>query len=118
MAKRLGKRPARQVCAGRHRAINFRAIGNAAAPALPALVRRWLPDGRRRGNEWVARNPTRTDRNAGSFSVNLNTGRWADFATGDTGGDAISLAAYLFGLSQSDAARHVADMLGIGGAGP
>jgi hypothetical protein len=36
------------------------------------------------------------DQNPGSFSINVRTGRWADFATGDKGGDVISLAAYLF----------------------
>ena len=41
------------------------------------------------------------------------SGRWADFATGDRGGDAISLAAYLFGLSQADAARRVSTMVGL-----
>jgi hypothetical protein len=76
-------------------------------------VQRWLPDGRRSGQEWVARNPTRADRHPGSFKVNLVTGRWADFATGHVGGDAISLAAYLFGLSQVDAARRIATMLSI-----
>jgi hypothetical protein len=44
----------------------------------------------------------------------MRTGRWADFATGDKGGDIVSLAAYLFGLSQSEAARQVAQMLGLG----
>ena len=44
-------------------------------------------------------NPTRPDRRAGSFKVNLRTGRWADFATGDKGGDAVSLAAYLSGFA-------------------
>jgi hypothetical protein len=34
-------------------------------------------------------------------------------ATGDKGGDAVSLAAYLFGLRQSDAARRLAYALGI-----
>jgi len=37
--------------------------------------------------------------------VNLLTGRWADFATGDKGGDPISLLAYLRSISQGDAAR-------------
>ena len=51
------------------------------------LIPRWLPHGRRMGSEWVALNPTRADRRLGSFKVNLRTGRWADFATGDAGGD-------------------------------
>jgi hypothetical protein len=42
----------------------------------------------------------------------MTTGRWTDFATGDTGGDPVSLAAYLFDLSQLDAARRLAAMLG------
>jgi hypothetical protein len=63
----------------------------------------------------VARNPTRRDRHLGSFRINLETGRWADFATGDKGGDAVSLAAYLFHLSQGEAARRVGRMLGVDG---
>lgn len=88
-------------------------VNRAARTSLPALVARWLPDGRRIGREYVARNPTRHDRRLGSFKINLVTGRWADFATGDKGGDPISLAAYLFGLSQSEAARRLANMLGV-----
>ena len=79
--------------------------------------RRSAPGGCRAGNvcgrEYVTLNPTRPDRRAGSFKVNLHTGRWADFATGDKGGDVVSLAAYLFGLRQSDAARRLADALGM-----
>ena len=96
-----------------HHALAFSKINMAALPALPALCARWMPDGKRIGREYVARNPTRADRRAGSFKVNLQTGRWADFATGDKGGDAVSLAAYLFGLRQSEAARRLADALGI-----
>jgi len=62
---------------------------------------------------YVALNPKRADQRLGSFSVNLRTGRWADFATGDKGGDPISLAAFLAGLSQVEAARRLATMLGL-----
>lgn len=59
-------------------------------------------------------NPRRADRRPGSFRINLRSGRWADFALGGVaGGDLISLAAYLFDLSQGDAARRLAAMLGI-----
>jgi hypothetical protein len=40
-------------------------------------------------------------------------GMWADFSTGDEGGDVISLAAYLFELSQAEAARMIAHTLGV-----
>jgi hypothetical protein len=88
-------------------------VNRAALAALPALLDRWLAGGHRRGREYVARNPTRSDRRPGSFKVNLATGRWADFATGDRGGDPVSLAAYLFKLGQAEAARRLADMLGV-----
>ena len=95
-------------------AVDFGRVNAAALAALPALLDRWLPDGRKQGGEWVARNPKRSDRKAGSFSVNLRTGRWADFATGDRGGDPVSLAAYLHDLRQAEAARRLAELLGIG----
>jgi hypothetical protein len=92
---------------------NFSATKQAAMACLPKLVEKWLPHGKRRGHEWVATNPTRSDRRPGSFSVNLKTGMWADFATGDRGGDPISLAAYLFSMSQGEAARMIAIVLGV-----
>jgi hypothetical protein len=49
----------------------------------------------------------------GSFKINLTSGRWADFATGDAGGDPVSLAAYLGNLSQRDAAIALARMLRV-----
>ena len=95
------------------RRIDFGTINRAALAALPTLLRRWLPDGRLKGNEYTARNPTRIDRRPGSFKVNVRTGRWADFATGDRGGDVVSLAAYLSGAGQVEAARSLTDMLRV-----
>ncbi|WP_315974918.1 MULTISPECIES: hypothetical protein [Microvirga] len=82
----------------------FSLINASAKPQLQTLLSRWLPDGHLVGSEWVARNPRRNDRRLGSFKVNVNTGQWADFATGDRGGDSISLYAYLHGVSQGEAA--------------
>jgi hypothetical protein len=92
---------------------DFPAINAAALRELPALLIRWLPDGRVVGCEYEARNPRRADRSIGSFRINLRTGRWADFATGERGGDPVSLAAFLFNLSQAEAARQLARMLGV-----
>ena len=93
--------------------IAFKRINAAALAVLPALLQRWLPDGRVVGNEFVARNPRRVDRHLGSFRINLSTGRWADFAIDVRGGDVVSLAAYLADLSQGEAARRLAAMLDI-----
>ncbi|WP_417691989.1 hypothetical protein [Roseibium sp.] len=59
------------------------------------------------------RNPRRTDHTPGSFKVTIATGRWRDFATEDKGGDLVALAAYLFDLSQKEAALRIANMLRI-----
>jgi hypothetical protein len=95
------------------RRIAFARIAGAALDHADTLARRWLPDGRCEGAEWVAINPTRADHRKGSFKVNLRTGRWCDFATGDAGGDLIALAAFLFHIEQADAARKIAAALGI-----
>ncbi len=83
--------------------LDFADINKAALSALPALVARWLPGGRAVGSEYIVRNPRRPDCKADSFKINLRTGRWADFASGDRGGDPISLVAYIHGMSQGDA---------------
>lgn len=96
--------------------INFAGINRAALTVLPALLARWLPDGRCVGREYVARNPTRADRTPGSFKVVISgrrAGSWSDFATGDRGGDPVSLCAYIHNMGQGEAARALADMLGV-----
>lgn len=96
--------------------LDFERINAAAVRALPGLVRRMLPDGRFQGAEWVARNPLRDDRRWGSFKINTHTGRWADFATGDRGGDVIGLVAYLRGLPRYEAALALKETLGVADA--
>jgi hypothetical protein len=80
---------------------------------LPALCQRWLPGGKFIGREYVVRNPRRNDQRPGSFAVNVRTGRWADFASGEKGGDPVSLAAFIFNLKQGEAARRLATMLNM-----
>ena len=93
--------------------IDFGYINRVALGALPQLLAKWLPRGRREGVEYVALNPRRCDRHLGSFRVNLRSGRWADFAYGAGGGDVVSLAAYLGGIGQREAAERLAHILGI-----
>ena len=93
--------------------IDFAHIAREALSASERLLARWLPDGKKVNGEWQAKNPTRDDRHAGSFSVSITKGAWSDFATGDKGGDLISLYAYLHSLSMVDAAKEVAGQLGI-----
>lgn len=95
------------------RLVDFERVNRAALLNSEAVVRAFLPDGRREGSEWVARNPTRPDRRAGSLKVNLGSGKGADFATGDRFGDLVGLVAYLQGLPQREAAIRLADALGV-----
>ncbi len=97
--------------------IDFHAVNRAALSALPGVLGRVLPGGKRVGGEYVVRNPLRPDRHGGSFKINLRTGRWADFATGDKGGDIVSLVAFVEGVSQAEAARLLAGMLGVSVSG-
>lgn len=71
------------------------------------IIKVLLPFGRRESNEWISLNPTRNDQSIGSFKVNIRTGKWADFATGDKGGDIISLYAYLNRCSQFEALQSL-----------
>lgn len=88
---------------------------SAIAQALNAeqLVPVWLPQGKQDGEEWVALNPRRADKHLGSFRINLKTGLWADFATGDKGGDLVSLYAYLHGTNNHQAAKELAAGQGL-----
>jgi len=93
--------------------IDFAAINREALPLLPAILQRLLPNGRREGHEYLALNPRRGDRQPGSFKINLKTGRWADFSSGDKGGDPVSLVAFIENCKQGEAALKLARMLGI-----
>ncbi len=93
--------------------VDFDRVAAAALARADGIVRGLLPDGRREGVEWVARNPLRQDRRPGSFKVNVATGKWGDFANGDRGTDLVSLAAYIAGVSQRDAAIRLAESLGV-----
>ena len=93
--------------------IDFSRLREVARLQAATLIKAWLPDGKREGDEWVALNPTRADKHPGSFKINMTNGSWADFATGDRGTDLIALRAYLDGSSQGEAARRLAGELGI-----
>ncbi len=93
--------------------IDFKEINCAALALAGPVAVRFAPGGRVFAHEYVALNPRRPDRRIGSFRLNMKTGRWADFATGDRGGDLVSYAAYCADISQSEAARLVASLVGV-----
>ena len=91
----------------------FNTVAPRALAQSETLLTSWLPDGKLQGREYVAKNPTRQDAHLGSFKINVDTGKWLDGATGDQGGDFISLYAYLNSIDQYPAAVELAALLGI-----
>ncbi|MDV6347295.1 DUF927 domain-containing protein [Nitrosomonas sp. Is35] len=88
-------------------------IASAGLDNIDAILRHWLPNGQRQGHEYLPLNPKRSDSAPGSFSINLNTGAWSDFACDAKGLDLVALVAYLEGETQGKAARRLAVFLGI-----
>ena len=93
---------------------DFAAVNRTALARLPDVLARLLPGGRKVGKEWRAGS---LSGGAGdSLRVRLDgerAGRWCDFATGDKGGDPVSLAAAVARVPQHEAARRLARMLGM-----
>ena len=85
--------------------IDFRGLADRLLAQCPALLQRWFPNGRLRGHEFQV--GSLQGEPGSSLSINVNTGRWKDFATGESGGDLIDLYASAHGLSQADAAREL-----------
>lgn len=90
--------------------INFVELNAALLDRAHILVPQWLPGGDVRGHEYVCGDLSGGE--GSSCSVNLVTGRWADFSGDEKGGDLSSLYAAVRGLSQIAAARELVAELG------
>ena len=72
-----------------------------------SYIERLLPGGKWQGNEYVVLNSTRNDTKPSSFSINGNTGKWGEFATGDVGNDLIGLTVYIKRISNVEACFYI-----------
>ena len=93
--------------------IDYGGINAAALRCARSLLPDLIPGGKFRSLEYVVRNPGRRDQNPCSFCINYKSGVWKDFATDEGGRDFISLWASIRGTGQGDAAREVAERLGV-----
>jgi putative DNA primase/helicase len=93
-----------------HDPIDFTSLAAALLDRAERIVPEWLPGGRQVAGEWVCGSLEGGE--GRSCSVNLRTGKWADFSSDDRGNDLISLYAAVQGLGQVDAARQLMDQLG------
>lgn len=92
--------------------IDFKAIAATALSRARNLLPQWLPAGRIQGREFVCGN---INGDSGrSFSVNLDTGKFADFAGDVSGRDLVDLYAVIHGIDNLGvAALRLAEELGI-----
>jgi hypothetical protein len=93
------------------RPINFADLARALLDQIDRLVPMWLPDGVKNGHEYVC--GSLSGGKGKSCSVNMVTGQWSDFATGEAGNDLISLYGAINGFSNGKAAAEVARELGL-----
>lgn len=96
--------------------IDFAGLAAALLDRAKALVPQWLQGGKHAGAEYVCAGLHGGE--GRSLSVNLTTGRWADFSTDEKGGDLISLYAAIHGINNGQAARQVMAELGWQRASP
>ncbi len=95
---------------GGYQPIDFVRLAAELLQRADTLVPDWLRGGSLRGREWVCGDLTGGE--GSSCSVNLDTGRWADFAGDDRGNDLVSLYAAVRNLSQREAALELMEELG------
>lgn len=101
--------------------ITVREISAMLADRIESVCRALGLDGRAMNGALTPRNPTRNDRNPGSFVIMLSgarQGRWDEYATGDFG-DALDLVAYIqFGrvdrTAKAEALTWAKRFLGVG----
>ena len=90
--------------------IDFKKLAEELLTRSEAYCLEHIPEGKKVGREYVA--STISGGKGDSFSINLNNGKWADFATGEGGNDIISHYAKLKGVRQVEAAKYLQDWLG------
>lgn len=91
---------------------DYESINQQALQVLPDILEFLELETEEVGKEIQMLNPLRQDGDFGSFSINTETGLWADFADDSPdskakGGDVTSLFAYLKGLTQREAANSL-----------
>lgn len=81
--------------------LDFDSLNNNLLRSVRDLLPDWLPGGKLQAQEYCVGNLFGAP--GDSLRINITTGKWCDFATGDKGGDLISLYAAINNVSQKDA---------------
>ena len=86
--------------------MDFRGLADRLLADADRLLAQWLPNGKRIGAEY--RVGSLAGEAGQSLSINVRTGRWADFQSGERGGDLIDLYAAIHSLElgEVETGRH------------
>lgn len=91
--------------------IDFKQLNDQLLSHAYRLIVEFVPGGKQRHREYVA--GSIYGGNGDSFSFNLDTGKWSDFAVAEhKGGDMVSLYAAINNISQIDSAKALCEMVG------
>jgi hypothetical protein len=83
----------------------FDQLGRQLLASSLSFLREWLPLGRLKGGEYQV--GSLAGEGGDSLSINIKSGKWSDFATGERGGDLISLYAGVKSISQVQAFKEL-----------
>jgi hypothetical protein len=86
-------------------AIDFEGLAARLLSDSRSILESWFPAGKWRGREFVVGNLSGDP--GESLSINSASGLWKDFASGESGGDLISLHAARTGMTQVEAAMEL-----------
>lgn len=89
--------------------LDFEGLAGVLLSDWNMYVPAWAPGGKLIGKEWTCGSIRGGP--GDSCRINTETGRWADFATGDKGGDLVSLYAATQGIKNGEAAKKLADQI-------
>ena len=87
--------------------ISFRELKQQYKQCPIEILKRLVGNGKIEGGDYVALNPKRNDSKLGSFRIDIQTGRFHDFATGDRGGSILDLAMFVYNCDLLTAAQKL-----------
>ena len=85
--------------------IDFDAINARLLADYLGTLKQWLPNGKKIGPNWCV--GSLAGEEGESLKIHARKGIWSDFATGDKGGDPVSLYAAIHGIGQGEAAKRL-----------
>ena len=87
--------------------VNFQELKQQYSQCPMDILKRLVGNGKIEGGDYVALNPRRSDKKTGSFRIDIASGKFHDFATGDSGSGIIDLTAFVYDCDLLTAAQKL-----------